>query len=217
MAQAPHYRTVDRHHCGRVAVFATTDRFLAVGNLNNLALQVTIVALAAIGSTVVIIVGGIDLSPGSMIALLTMLLASMLKFWGVEFWLAIVLTLAAGAVLGSVNGFVTAYLRIPSFVATLLPLAPIAALHSCSTRDRLSSMLRTGGASVLRTCVRQFFYIVVFFAAAHWLMRYMRLGRCIYAVGGNASAARLSGINVRRTQFLALVIAGASWPRSARC
>ena len=87
-------------------VLATTDRFLAVGNLNNLALQVSIVALVAIGSTIVIIVGGIDLSPGSMIALLTMLLASMLKFWGVEFWPAIVLTLVAGAVLGSVNGFV---------------------------------------------------------------------------------------------------------------
>ena len=53
-----------------------------------------------------------------------------------------------------------------------------------------------------------FFYIVVFFGAAHWLMRHMRLGRSIYAVGGNANAARLSGVNVKRTQLYAFVIAG---------
>src|SRR5262249_24741397 len=100
-------------------VWSTTDRFLAIGNLNNLALQVSIVALVAIGSTIVIIVGGIDLSPGSMIALLTMLLASMLKFSGVEFWLAIVLTLVAGARLRSVDGVVSAFLPISSFIVTL--------------------------------------------------------------------------------------------------
>ena len=193
-------------------VFATTDRFLAIGNLNNLALQVSIVALVAIGSTIVIIVGGIDLSPGSMIALLTMLLASMLKFWGVEFWLAIVLTLVAGAVLGCVNGFVTAYLRIPSFIATLAALSAYRGIAFMFNKgspvfdasDRLEPLFY----GHLFGIPLPFFYIVVFFAAAHWLMRHMRLGRCIYAVGGNANAARLSGINVRWTQFLAFVIAG---------
>ena len=104
-----------------VALFVslTTDRFLTPGNLNNLALQVSIVALIAIGSTAVIIVGGIDLSPGSAIALLTMLLAMMLKFWGIGFWPAIGLTLLGGAAIGFVNGAITAYLRIPAFITTL--------------------------------------------------------------------------------------------------
>src|SRR5215831_7786081 len=191
-------------------VLATTDRFLAIGNLNNLALQVSIVALVAIGSTIVIIVGGIDLSPGSMIALLTMLLASMLKF--VAFWPAIVLTLVAGAILGSVNGFVTAYLRIPSFIATLAALSAYRGIAFMFNKgspvfdasDRLEPLFYGHVFGI----PLPFFYIVVFFAAAHWLMRHMRLGRCIYAVGGNANAARLSGINVRRTQFLAFAIAG---------
>jgi ribose transport system permease protein len=52
------------------------------------------------------------------------------------------------------------------------------------------------------------FYIVVFFAAAHWLMRHTRFGRSIYAVGGNANAARLSGIKVRRVQLYAFILAG---------
>src|SRR5919206_156827 len=100
-------------------VALTTDRFLTQGNLNNLALQVSILALVAIGSTVVIIVGGIDLSPGSAIALLTMLLAMMLKFWGYGFWASILLVLIAGAAIGLVNGTITAYLRIPAFITTL--------------------------------------------------------------------------------------------------
>ena len=193
-------------------VTATTDRFLAAGNLNNLALQVSIVALVAIGSTVVIIVGGIDLSPGSMIALLTMLLASMLKFAGIEFWLTIALTLAAGAALGCVNGFLTAYLRIPSFIATLAGLSAYRGIAFMFNKgspifdasDRLEPLFY----GHLFGIPLPFFYIVAFFAAAHWFMRHMKLGRCVYAVGGNANAARLSGISVRRTQLLAFAIAG---------
>jgi ribose transport system permease protein len=193
-------------------VLSTTDRFLTPGNLSNLALQVSIIALVAIGSTLVIFVGGIDLSAGSMIALLTMLLTSMLKFWGVEFWAAIVLTLAFGAVLGGVNGIVTAYLRIPAFITTLAGLSAyrgIAFMFNNGSpvfdaSDRLEPLFYGHILGIPLPLV----YVVVFFAVAHWLMRHMRLGRAIYAVGGNASAAYLSGLNVRRTQLYAFVIAG---------
>jgi ribose transport system permease protein len=193
-------------------VFSTTDRFLGVGNLNNLALQVSIIALVAIGSTVVILVGGIDLSPGSAIALLTMLLACMLKFWGVEFWAAIVLTLAAGAVIGGINGLITAYLRIPSFIATLAALSAYRGFAFMfykgtsvfDASDQLEPLFYGRVLGIPLPLV----YIIVFFAAAHWLMRHTRLGRAIYAVGGNANAARLSGINVRRTQLYAFTIGG---------
>lgn len=193
-------------------VLSTTERFLGVGNLNNLALQVSIVALVAIGSTVVILVGGIDLSPGSAIALLTMLLATMLKFWGVEFWLAIVLTLAAGAAIGCVNGAIIAYLRIPSFIATLAGLSAYRGIAFMFNKgspvfdasDRLEPLFYGHVFGV----PLPFIYIIVFFAAVHWLMRHMRLGRCIYAVGGNPAAARLSGLNVPRTRLYAFAIAG---------
>jgi ribose transport system permease protein len=193
-------------------VFSTTDRFLGIGNLNNLALQVSIIALVAIGSTVVILVGGIDLSPGSVIALLTMLLACMLKFWGVEFWTAILLTLAAGAGIGCINGLIIAYLRIPSFIATLAGLSAYRGFAFMfykgtsvfDASDRLESLFYGRVLGIPLPLI----YIIVFFAAAHWLMRHMRLGRAIYAVGGNANAARLSGINVRRTQLYAFTIAG---------
>lgn len=195
-----------------LVVSLTTDRFLAPGNLNNLALQVSIVALIAIGSTAVIIVGGIDLSPGSAIALLTMLLAMMLKFWGIGFWPAIVLTLVAGAAIGLVNGTITAYLRIPAFITTLAGLSAYRgmafAFNNGSPVFEASNRLEPLFYGKLLGVPLPLIYIVVFFAAAHWLMRHTRAGRSIYAVGGNANAARLSGIKVRRVQLYAFILAG---------
>jgi ribose transport system permease protein len=193
-------------------VAMTTDRFLTEGNLNNLSLQVSIVALVAIGSTAVIIVGGIDLSPGSAIALLTMVLAMMLKFWGLGFWPSILLVLAAGAAIGLVNGMIIAYLRIPAFITTLAGLSAYRGMAFMfnngspvfEASDRLEPLFYGQILGVPLPLI----YIVVFFAAAHWLMRRTRLGRSIYAVGGNANAARLSGIKVRRVQLYAFILAG---------
>ncbi|MEK1850929.1 MAG: ABC transporter permease [Phyllobacterium sp.] len=193
-------------------VASTTDRFLTPGNLNNLALQVSIVALVAIGSTVVIIAGGIDLSPGSAIALLTMLLAMMLKFWGFGFWPAIVLALAAGAAIGAINGTITAYLRIPPFITTLAGLSAYRGMafmfNNGSPVFEASDRLEPLFYGRLLGIPLPLLYIVLFFAAAHWLMRRTRLGRSIYAVGGNANAARLSGIKVHRVQLYAFTLAG---------
>ncbi|MEM9574966.1 MAG: ABC transporter permease, partial [Pseudomonadota bacterium] len=94
----------------------TTDRFLNPSNLSNLFLQVSIVALIAIGSTVVIFAAGIDLSSGSMVALLTMILAQMLKFMGIPLVVAVPLILIVGCLLGLIIGVITAYGRIPSFI-----------------------------------------------------------------------------------------------------
>jgi ribose transport system permease protein len=193
-------------------VAMTTDRFLTQGNLNNLSLQVSIVALVAIGSTAVIIVGGIDLSPGSAIALLTMVLAMMLKFWGLGFWPSILLVLVAGAAIGLVNGTIIAYLRIPAFITTLAGLSAYRGMAFMfnngspvfEASDRLEPLFYGQILGVPLPLI----YIVLFFAAAHWLMRHTRLGRSIYAVGGNANAAHLSGIKVRRVQLYAFILAG---------
>jgi ribose transport system permease protein len=195
-----------------VLVMLTTDRFLTPGNLNNLALQVSIVALIAIGSTAVIIIGGIDLSPGSAIALLTMLLAMMLKFWGVGFWPAIMLTLLAGAAIGVVNGTITAYLRIPAFITTLAGYSAYRGMafmfNNGSPVFEASTRLEPLFYGTVFGVPLPLIYIILLFAAAHWLMRHTRLGRSLYAVGGNANAARLSGIKVRRIQLYAFILAG---------
>lgn len=196
-----------------IVVAATTNHFLEVGNLSNLALQVSIVSIVAIGSTIVIFTGGIDLSPGSAIALLTMVFALSVKNWGISLPLAIPLALLLGTGLGLVNGVLTAYLRIPSFITTLAALSAFRGLafmfNDGSPVFSVSPVLERIFYGDVAGVPLPLIYVVVLYAAAVWFLRWTALGRAIYAIGGNANAARLSGIDVRRVQLIAFMIAGA--------
>ncbi|RKP51860.1 ABC transporter permease [Pararobbsia silviterrae] len=193
-------------------VALTTPRFLDLGNLSNLALQVSIVAIVAIGSTIVIVSGGIDLSPGSAIALMTMVFALMVRNWGVPLGVAIVLVLVLGIVLGGVCGFLSAYLRIPPFITTLAALSAYRgiafAFNNGSPVFSVSSDLERLFYGTLFGIPLPLIYVVVLYGIAYAFLTYTAPGRSIYAVGGNVNAARLSGIHVRRTQLLAFLIAG---------
>ena len=196
------------------AVALTTDRFLEGGNLSNLVLQVSIIAVVAIGSSFVIFTGGIDLSPGSMIALLTMVFAMTVKMGGAPLAVGVVVVLLMGTGLGLVNGILTAYLRIPSFITTLAALSAFRGIafmfNKGSPIFSLSPDLERLFYGKLFHVPLPLFYVVLLYAAAFWFLRNTASGRAIYAVGGSASAARLSGIHVRRIQLLAFVVAGLS-------
>ncbi|MFO1151738.1 MAG: ABC transporter permease [Alsobacter sp.] len=193
-------------------VAATTPAFRDAGNLSNLVLQVSIVAIVAIGSTMVIFSGGIDLSPGSAIALLTVVFAVLIKQIGLPLPLAIVAVLVLGVALGFLNGAVTAYLRIPSFITTLAALSAFRGVafmfNNGSPVFQLSPDLEAIFYGRLLGIPLPLFYLAALYALAFWFLRHTAPGRCMYAVGGNPHAARLSGIDVRRTQLLAFVLAG---------
>lgn len=195
-------------------VSLTTSRFLDPQNLLNISLQVSIVSIMAIGSTMVILTGGIDLSPGSMVALLTMLMALFITQNQLPLALVIVLVILIGSALGAVNGALVAYGRIPSFIVTLATLSVFkgwaflynqgAPIFSVSPLLDQIFYGRVFGIPL------PFIYVLVCFAVAYVLLNYTMAGRAIYAVGGNDSAARFSGINVRRTRMLAYTMAGAT-------
>jgi ribose transport system permease protein len=193
-------------------VAATTANFLDRGNLANLILQVSIVAIIAIGSTMVILTGGIDLSPGSMIALMTVVFASSVKLWGVPFPLAILLVLMIGVGLGLLNGVLTAYVRIPSFIVTLAGLSMFRGVafmfNNGSPVFQVSPLLEPIFYGTLVGVPLPLFYLIALYAIAFWFLRWTAVGRSIYAVGGNPNAARLSGIDVRRIQLIAFTLAG---------
>ena len=193
-------------------VALTTERFLNPGNLSNLSLQVSIVALIAIGSTIVIFAAGIDLSSGSMVALLTMIFALMLKSIGVPLPIAVPLILIAGAFLGLFIGLVTAYGRIPSFITTLAALIAFRGLaltfNNGSPIFSLNPALEPLFYGKFAGIPLPFFYIVFFYGLAAFMMNFTKLGREIYAVGGNPAAAILTGINVKKVQTITFVIAG---------
>lgn len=194
-------------------VALSTDRFLLSQNLKNVGLQVAIVAIVAIGATIVILTAQIDLSSGSLVALTSVLLADTVKNAGLPVPLAALLIILLGAGLGLVNGFFSSYGRIPSFIFTLGTLAIFRGL----------AFQQTGGTPIFSVSPQldpifygelgglplPFVYVVVLYALAWAFLTYTPRGRQIYAVGGNESAARLSGINVNRVRTEAFVIAGA--------
>ncbi len=194
------------------AVALTTERFLEAGNLSNLVLQVSIIAIVAIGSSFVIFTGGIDLSPGSMIALLTMVFAMTVKMAGLPLAVGVVVVLVLGTALGLVNGVLTAYLRIPSFITTLAALSAFRGIafmfNKGSPIFSVSPHLERIFYGKLLHVPLPLFYVVLLYLAAFWFLRNTAPGRAVYAVGGSANAARLSGISVRRIQLLAFLVAG---------
>ena len=193
-------------------VALTTPSFRDLGNLNNLILQVSIIAIVAVGSTIVIFSGGIDLSPGSGIALMTVLFATAVKFWNVPFFLAMVLIVVAGLGLGLINGVLTAYLRIPSFITTLAALSAFRGIafmfNNGSPVSQVSPWLEPIFYGRIFGLPLPLFYVLALYALAFWFLRNTGVGRSIYAVGGNPNAARLSGIDVRKITLIAFAIAG---------
>ncbi|HUH07647.1 MAG TPA: ABC transporter permease [Egibacteraceae bacterium] len=192
----------------------TTDRFLHPRNLANVSLQMAIVAIVAIGATIVILTAQIDLSSGSLVALVTVLTAGVIKNVGLPVPTALALMLLLGALLGLVNGFFSTYGRIPPFIFTLGTLSIFRGL----------AFLYTGGTPIFSVSPQlnrvfyarlplleipmPFVYVLVLYSGAALYLRSTKGGRQIYAVGGNAAAARLSGINVNRVRTKAFVIAG---------
>lgn len=193
-------------------VALTTERFLNPNNIKNIFLQVSTVALMAIGSTLVILTAGIDLSPGSMVALLTMILAMGIKNIGLPTPFAILVVILLGIVLGSVNGLLSTYLRIPAFIATLATMSiyrGIAFMFNngspvFSVSPKLEAVFYGTFLGIPNTLI----YVFLFFTLAAFFMKYSKLGREIFAVGGNITASKLSGINVNKVRMMAFIIAG---------
>jgi len=195
-----------------MVVGLTTDRFWMLDNLNNVALQASIVAIVGIGSTLVILTGGIDLSPGSAIALLTMIMAQLIRINGVPVPVAILIVLVLSALLGAFNGLLASYGRIPTFIVTLAAMSIFRGIaflfNNGSPIFSVSPFLEPLFYGKLLGVALPFYYVLIFYALAWGFLKYTPAGRRIYAIGGNEAAARLSGINVHQTRFMAFVIAG---------
>jgi ribose transport system permease protein len=195
-----------------ILITFTTDRFMTAQNLMNVSLQVSAVAIAAIGGTMVILTGGIDLSPGSSVALTTCVLAVLVKLMGLPLPLGILVVLVMGAAMGAVNGVLTAYGRIPTFIVTLATLSVYRGLAFLITEGTPIFNISPGLDRVfydrLFGIPLPFYYVMVLYVLTYVFLRHTSLGRAIYAVGGNESAARLSGIQVKRVRLAAFILAG---------
>ena len=189
-----------------------SDKFLTQDNIMNVLRQISSNMYLACGMTMVLIAGGIDLSVGSVIAI-TGVTAGTLLNMGVPIPLAILLCLALGALYGTVNGTIITRTTLPPFIVTysmmqILRGATYVYTGGTTVRidDRAFINLGTGYAfDVLPLPV---IYLAVVFVIVYLVLNKTRLGRHIYAVGGNEKAAGFSGISVRRTRMFVYVFSG---------
>lgn len=194
-----------------VVYFAlSSDVFLTAQNMRNVALQAAALAVVAIGQSFVILNSDLDLSVGSIVALVSVVGGMAMAGFGAPVGIAV--GLATGALVGLINGLVVTRLRVMAFIATLAMLSIAQGVALNISRGIPVTGIPGGFADLAFARVFgvpvPFVISMVLFAAAAFALHYTRLGRNIYAVGGNAEAARLSGIPVRGTKTWAYVISG---------
>jgi rhamnose transport system permease protein len=192
------------------------DRFLNSQNLRDISLNVAIVAMLAVGQTVVVVSRNIDLSVGSVLgftALATGILFS--DHPGISIPLAIVIGVAIGAGFGAINGALVSLGRVPSLVVTIGTLYIIRGLdfqwakgRQINAADMPDGFLRIGTDSILGIPILPLITVVVMLVAG-FVLRSYRSGRELYAIGSNPDAATLAGIRVGRRVFWAFVASGA--------
>ncbi len=191
---------------------AIAPNFATVDNLLNIARSISINAILAAGLTFVILTAGIDLSVGSIIAV-SGVVAVLAATNGVPAPVAILAGVAAGAVAGLVNGWLTAYLSLAAFIVTLGTMTFLRGLGYTMTDGQpiVSNALnfRMIGNGYLFGIPIPVIIMVVVYAASWFVLERTLYGRHVYAVGGNAEAARLAGVRVKRVVMSVYVIGGA--------
>ncbi|MCW2135327.1 ABC transporter permease [Arthrobacter sp. VKM Ac-2550] len=193
-----------------LALFIATPDFLTAGNMLNIGIQASTIAVLAFGMTFVIVAAGIDLSVGSVAALSAMVSASMFTTAGLNGWVALLGGLLTGAACGAASGMATAYGRLPSFIATLAMLSVARGLtlvisdgRPVRTADQVSFLGSNIGPIPMPIVV-----LVVAGLVAAFLLNRTVIGRYMYAVGGNTEAARLSGIPVQKVLVIVFALSG---------
>lgn len=195
--------------------------FLKASNLLNIANQISVIAIVAIGMTMVIITGGIDLSVGSLIALSSVLATLIIRdgAGGAQASAGGMLLAAAAAVIlsglvGGFSGFMITRFSIPPFIVTLAMMLVTSGLaYSLANNESIyqlpDSFVWLGRGADLFSLPNAVVLMIILYALAHVLMSRTRLGRYLYSVGGNSEAARLSGVPVRRILMFAYVASAA--------
>jgi ribose transport system permease protein len=190
---------------------ALSPFFLTERNLLAVLITASVVSVLAVGQLTVIVTGGIDLSVGS-VAALSSVVAALLMRDGQPFLVAVIAALAVGAFIGLVNGVLVVHARITPFIVTLAMLSIARGLAYIVQTERLIPISNTRFLDVFVGYVgpipTPILIALVVMVVAAIVMAGMPFGRRLYAIGGNAEAARLSGLPVKRDVTVAYVISG---------
>ncbi len=194
-----------------------TDSFATQKNLYNITRNVTFVAIVALGMTLVIITGGIDLSVGSVLCLCSMVLAVVMHA-GYSIEVGILASLGTALIVGAINGILIAYVGLPPFVVTLGMLSVARSLAMVASGNTVvfefgpdhETLLALGGGAWFFGIANPVFYMIILGLLTGFVLRWTRFGRYLFAIGGNETAAILTGVPVRMIKVSVYMISALS-------
>ena len=191
---------------------AANPRFISPSNLLTLLRQVSMYGIASIGMTFVILLGDIDLSTGTIISFINIICAYMMVNMGINPVVAVIISIIAATLIGVMNGFMVSTVGIPAIIATYATQTAFMglALIICggmpiSGFSQGFAMIGQGYIGIIPIPV---IIMIICFAIGSFILNKTYFGRYFYAVGGNAEAAKLSGIRVGRIKYLVFAISG---------
>jgi ribose transport system permease protein len=193
-------------------LFTSLNRnFFSWTNVTNILVATSLVGLVAIGETYLVIAGHVDLSPGSLVAF-SGVLAALLVNKGVNFYLALAVTLLAGAAVGLMNSLMSSKIKLEPFIATLVTQSIVRgfAYILCGGKPVAISdatFLQVNRIRFLNIPLAVWIMILAF-ALFGFILARTKFGRSVYAVGGNKDAARLAGLNPQRIMLTCYVTMG---------
>lgn len=192
-----------------LALSLATPEFATYVNFANLMRQASLWAIIAIGQTFVIITAGVDLSVGAVVGLSSTVVA-LLMVQGWPIWAACAATLLLGVFIGVCHGFAIVQMRLPPFITTLATLTALRGIGLLMTGGQTIAGLPREFSAFSRGSFmgvpNLFVMVLVVAVPCYVLLHHSRFGRHLFATGSNREAARLSGVDVSRTIYLAYIV-----------
>lgn len=196
-------------------VSVLSPRFLTVSNILNVLRQTSINSIIAAGMTFVILTGGIDLSVGSILAFCGAVCAYLISS-GMNVFLAVTIALIIGALVGLISGIIISKGKVQPFIATLVTMTVLRGATLVFTNgkpitlasDKSSEVFSKIGAGYFLGIPIPVYLMALVFIIAYYVLTQTRLGRYVYALGGNEEASKLSGLNVSKIKSSVYAISG---------
>lgn len=196
-----------------IVITLVNPNFLTSNNLLNILRQTSTNLYLALAMTMIIIIGGIDLSVGSIMAVVGVVTTMLVALFSFPVAAAVAVGLLVGMLIGAVNGYVAATTVIPPFIITLATMniargAAYVISDGKPIRVMSDSFNSIGSGYIGGVLPMPVFYLIILLVICYLIMNKTKLGRYMYAVGGNAEAAKFSGINIKKVKLFAYTFSG---------
>lgn len=188
------------------------EQFFTITNIMNVLRQMSMVAILAVGIFFVMVGGGIDISVGSIVGLITVVMATGISKMGINPWIVIIASLLTGAICGAFNGLLIAKIGVPALIGTLGTMEVIRGLLYVFTNGYTIGLAEESikfiGKGYIWVIPFPAVIMIIIYIIGHFISQKTSFGRYVYAVGGNDEASYLSGIKIKRVRMITYIISG---------